>query len=149
MMQIKRTFVLLILSLLMPFSLFADGILSSGKWVKLEFSNTGVYKINYNQLVQFGINPTNLNPQNIHFYSIQGKELSETNDSLSNGLLEIPIKVIGENDGVFDQNDYILIYKQSVRDIIFNGKNYEHFVNFYSNQAFGILKGLLFCPLSQ
>ena len=139
MMQIKRTFVLLILSLLMPFSLFADGILSSGKWVKLEFSNTGVYKINYNQLVQFGINPTNLNPQNIHFYSIQGKELSETNDSLSNGLLEIPIKVIGENDGVFDQNDYILIYKQSVRDIIFNGKNYEHFVNFYSNQAFGIL----------
>jgi len=138
-LHLKRIVVLTIFSFLLPFSLFADGILSSGKWVKLQFANTGVYKIDYNQLILFGMNPTNLNPQNIHFYSIQGKELSETNDSLVTGLAEIPIIVVGEKDGVFDQNDYILIYKQSVRDIFFNGKNYEHFVNFYSSQSLGIL----------
>jgi len=135
----KKAIVFLVFSFLLQLSLFAGGILSSGKWVKLEFSNTGIYKINYDQLLQYGFNPTSLNPQNIHFYSIQGKELSETNDSLRNGLIEIPITVFGENDGVFDQNDYIIVYKQSVRDIFFNGKSFEHFVNFYSNQAFGIL----------
>ena len=135
----KRHTLLVSISFLIPVLSIANGIFSAGKWVKLEFANTGVYRVGYNQLVQFGINPSNLNPQNIHFYSVQGKELSETNDSVTNGLIEIPIIVMGENDGTFDQNDYILIYKQAVRDIQFNGKNYEHFLNFYSNQSFGIL----------
>lgn len=118
-------------------NLNAQGVLSNGRWAKLEFSNTGVYKLDYSKLIQIGLNPANFNPQNLHFYSIQGKELSETNDSQN--VIEVPIQVVGESDGVFDQTDYVLIYKQSVRDFYFDGTTYSHFNNFYSAKSLGIL----------
>lgn len=136
--HIKATIVFMILLLLLPFSLFADGILSSGKWVKLEFINTGVYKIDYAQCISLGLNPSSMNPLNIHFYSIQGDQLGETNDSNFKNLIEVPILVVGESDGKFDQSDYILIYKQAVRDCQFGGNNYGHYVNFYQSKSIGV-----------
>ena len=94
-MHLQRIVVLLVFSFILPFSLFANGILSSGKWVKLEFGNTGVYKIDYAQCISLGLNPSSMNPMNIHFYSIQGDQLNETNDSNLQNVSEVPILVVG------------------------------------------------------
>ena len=152
-MHLQRIVVLLVFSFILPFSLFANGILSSGKWVKLEFGNTGVYKIDYAQCISLGLNPSSMNPMNIHFYSIQGDQLNETNDSNLQNVSEVPILVVGEADGIFDQSDYILIYKQAVRDCDFMGNNYGHFVNFYESRSIGIFgfnnqKGLRIASLN-
>jgi hypothetical protein len=46
-------------------------IFTTGKWVKLEFNQSDVYKISYNDLKSWGFNPASMDPRDIHFYSIQ------------------------------------------------------------------------------
>ncbi|HPE57537.1 MAG TPA: hypothetical protein PK904_14110, partial [Bacteroidales bacterium] len=45
-----------------------NSVLSEGNWYKLAVSQTGVYKITYNDLLGWGINPAEINPQNVAIY---------------------------------------------------------------------------------
>lgn len=73
-------------------------IFTTGKWVKLEFNQSDVYKITYNDLKSWGFNLAEVDPREIHFYAIQGNELDLVNKSnLANGHApEIPIYIQGE-----------------------------------------------------
>jgi hypothetical protein len=119
-------------------------IFTSGKWVKLEFNNSEVYKVTYNDLKNWGFNPNNIDPRDIHFYAIQGSELELINRSKpSNGHApEIPIQVFGEEDGVFDPADYILIFKESTRTWKWVNNQFRHVQNKYTD----ISTGILGCP---
>ena len=58
-----------------------------------------------------GFDPASVDPRTIKIYNNGGKVLSENvNDPRPNDLIENAIKVIGEDDGKFDQGDYILFY---------------------------------------
>lgn len=113
-------------------------ILSSGKWVQLEFKQTGVYKITYNDLKSFGFDVTTLNPKKLHFYAVQGNNLSLINDAAKESCTEIPIFIYGQDDQIFDPTDYVLIYKQFVKDVSYNQANINHFNNTYSSKSYGI-----------
>jgi hypothetical protein len=90
---------------------FTNSVLAEGEWVKFEAEEEGIYKIDFNFLSSMGFDPVLVDPRTIKIYNNGGKVLSENvNDPRPNDLVENAIKVIGEDDGKFDQSDYILFY---------------------------------------
>lgn len=74
-----------------------DWINYSQSYYKFPITENGLYRINYQALVDAGIAVNNLNPQNLQLFA-RGKE--------------IPIYINGENDGVFNITDYIEFYAE-------------------------------------
>jgi hypothetical protein len=88
-----------------------NSVLAEGEWVKFNAEEEGIYKIDFNLLSSMGIDPASVDPRTIKIYNNGGKVLSENvNDPRPNDLVENAIKIIGEDDGTFDQGDYILFY---------------------------------------
>ena len=118
-----------------------SSVLSSGSWYKFAIDKTGVFKIDYNFLKDLGISLDGLNPKNIKIYGNGGSMLPQKNeDSRIDDLQENSIFVSGEEDGVFNQNDYILFYgqgpdywKTDSEDEIY------HVKNIYSDESYYFL----------
>ncbi len=86
---------------LLCMSSFSQNILEN-EWInneqiyyKLKVSTKGLFKITHQELLSAGLDLSSVNPQNLQLFH-HGKEMS--------------IKVIGEADGVFDTEDYVLFY---------------------------------------
>ncbi|MFT6245053.1 MAG: hypothetical protein ACJAXI_001822, partial [Crocinitomicaceae bacterium] len=83
----------------------------TGNWYKLTVNQDGIYKIDRALLVSMGINVDNLNPQDINIFGNGDGLLPERNSTpRTDDLAKNAIKIIGETDGSFDANDYILFY---------------------------------------
>lgn len=88
-----------------------SSVLSSGQWVKFEAPLEGIYKIDRAKLESFGFNVSSVDPRTIKIYNNGGKQLPEkVTTPRPVDLVENAIIVVGEDDGSFDQNDYILFY---------------------------------------
>ena len=88
-----------------------NSVLATGKWYKMSLTSTGMYKITYSELTSMGVPVSSMNPKNIRIYHNGGGVLPLPNKTQRyDDLVEIPIYVHGENDGVFNENDYILFY---------------------------------------
>lgn len=86
-------------------------VLTSGTWYRFEIPEEGIYKIDRNFLQNIGININTVDPRTIQIFSVCGYPLPEDYSLQTNIMFkEIAIYVEGENDGKFDQNDYILFY---------------------------------------
>ncbi len=89
--------------------------LVSGKWVKMEITEEGIYKIDRATLANFGFDVNNLDPRKIKIFNNGGYMLSEDpNASRPNNLVENAIYVFGEDDGKFDNDDYVLFYGRGI-----------------------------------
>jgi hypothetical protein len=89
----------------------ANSVLATGDWIKFESTEEGIYKIDFNFLTSAGIDPNSIDPRTIKIYNNSGKVLPENmNVSRPADLVENAIKVVGEDDGNFNQGDYILFY---------------------------------------
>lgn len=86
---------------------------SSLVWVKLEVTSAGIYKISRYELSNAGVSIDEVNPQQIRIFYGGGAELPFDNDEPKPQLYEIPIYIIGEDDGEFDSADQILFYAQA------------------------------------
>ena len=90
-----------------------NSVLASGEWFKIGITKTGFYKIDKNFLAKLGFNLNNLNPKNIRIYGNGGGMLPMLNQNFRyDDLEENAIQVIGENDGIFNDEDYIIFYAQ-------------------------------------
>ncbi len=88
-----------------------NSVLATGTWFKFEAPDEGIYKITYSMLSSYGIDPSTVDPRTIKIYNNGGKPLPENPDaSRPIDLVENAIIVQGEDDGKFDQQDYILFY---------------------------------------
>lgn len=88
-----------------------NSVLSSGTWYKFEAPDEGIYKIDRNQLASLGIDAASVDPRTIKIYNNGGYQLNDSvTASRPTDLVENAILVVGEEDGSFDQNDYILFY---------------------------------------
>lgn len=86
-------------------------VLSSGKWIRFEAPEEGFYKISYDQLRNYGIDPGTVNPKTIKIYNNGGYVLSENIlMPRPDDLQEIAITINGEDDGKFDPSDNIIFY---------------------------------------
>jgi hypothetical protein len=119
-----------------------NSVLSSGSWYKLAVSTTGVYKITYQNLSDWGINPATIDPRNARIYGNGGGMLSEDiTVPRYDDLMENAIYVSGEEDGHFDAGDYILFYGQSPHQIKYNPLDGNFFQNthLYSDYTYYFL----------
>ncbi len=92
-------------------SFTASSVLASGKWYKIGTTQTGLHKISKSQLLAMGIDANKIDPRQIRLFGNGGAMLPESNgESRFDDLTENAIYIVGENDGVFDNNDYILFY---------------------------------------
>jgi len=91
-----------------------SSVLSSGDIFKFAVENTGLYKITYDYLNSLeGIDANAINPRNLNIYSSGGGIVPQIlSESRIDDLEPVPIIVSGENDGSFDQGDYILFYME-------------------------------------
>ncbi|MBV8325710.1 type IX secretion system sortase PorU [Chryseobacterium sp.] len=87
--------------------------LSSGNFYKIKVNKSGIFKITTQFLRDNGINPASVNPKNFRIYGNGGLLLPEYNqDAKYSALQENAIQVVGEDDGVWNDNDYALFYAQ-------------------------------------
>jgi hypothetical protein len=112
-------------------------ILSSGEWYKIKVDKTGVYKITYDDLVSYGINPESINPKDIRIYGNGGGMLPEKNSiSRPDDLIENSIFVSGEDDGVFNEEDYILFFGQGPDKWYDVFGYFDYNINLYTDFSF-------------
>lgn len=119
-----------------------SSVLATGDWYKLGFTNSGVYKIDYNYLVSIGITPSNINPKNIQIFGNGGGMLPQPNSSFRHeDLVENSIFVNGEDDQTFDNGDYILFYVQGPNTWSINKSTnlFTQIKNIYSDTSFYFL----------
>ncbi|MFD2907362.1 type IX secretion system sortase PorU [Flavobacterium ardleyense] len=91
-----------------------NSVLSSGSWHRFYIEKSGVYKISKSFLQSIGVN-VNVDPRSIKIYGNGGRMLPLLNDTFyPYDLEENAIQFIGEEDGVFDNADYILFYAEGV-----------------------------------
>ena len=82
-----------------------------GTWYRFKAPNEGIYKITRSELASLGIDAETVDPRKIKIFNNGGFALNESvQTSTPYGMNENAILVIGEEDGVFNQNDYILFY---------------------------------------
>jgi hypothetical protein len=114
-----------------------NSILSQGSWLKMNISQTGVYSINKQYLIDAGINIDALDPRTIKIYGNGAGMLpQECSVARIDDLAENAIVVEGESDGVFNDNDRILFYARAQKDVWkYNAQTsrYEHQTNIYSD----------------
>jgi hypothetical protein len=91
-----------------------NSVLANGEWYRFYIEKSGVYKVSKSFLQSLGLN-TNVDPRNIKVYGNGGRMAPLLNDTpYPIDLEENAIQFIGENDGVFDDSDYILFYAEGV-----------------------------------
>ncbi|MHC1736963.1 MAG: type IX secretion system sortase PorU [Ignavibacteriaceae bacterium] len=89
--------------------------LATGKWFRFEAPEEGMYKITKAQLSTIGLDPTSLDPRTIKIYNNGGLVVPEKNSvKRHKDLVENAILVFGEEDGKFDDSDYIIFYGRGV-----------------------------------
>ncbi len=88
-----------------------NSVLAEGNWYKFRVDETGIYRISRSFLNDLGLNTDGIDPRNIKIYGHGGKPLPLLNRL--NNELDLPenaIQVVGEEDGSFNSNDFILFY---------------------------------------
>ncbi len=94
---------------------YADhSVLASGTWAKIRVAENGIYRITRDNLSAYGLDPSSVDPRNLRLYGNAGGMLPESNSvARYDDLQENAIYVHGEEDGSFDEGDYILFYGMS------------------------------------
>jgi hypothetical protein len=126
------------LSLLAMLCAGQSSVLQSGPWYKVAVETRGVYKITYDQFRKMSFDPTS-DPRKIKIYGYGGGMLPQRNsDARPAGLEENSIFVSGEDDGVFDKDDYILFFAEGPYNVRYDIKRkiFSYQSNLYSEKNF-------------
>jgi hypothetical protein len=92
----------------------SNSVLATGEWFRFYVEKSGVYKISKRFLSDLGFN-VNVDPRKIKIYGNGGRMLPLLNSTpYPEDLAENAIQFIGENDGVFNDSDYLLFYAEGV-----------------------------------
>ena len=113
-----------------------QSVLSSGKWVKIQVKESGVYKMTYEDLLNAGLT----NPANVRVYGYGGAMLTQNfNKTHIDDLPAVGFYMSKGADGVFNAGDYILFYAQGTTSWAYNGVQFTHTRNPYSDYGYYFL----------
>jgi hypothetical protein len=92
----------------------SNSVLATGEWFRFYVEKSGVYKISKRFLSDLGFN-VNVDPRKIKIYGNGGRMLPLLNSTFyPEDLTENAVQFIGENDGEFNDNDFLLFYAEGV-----------------------------------
>ncbi|MFH1936484.1 MAG: type IX secretion system sortase PorU, partial [Bacteroidota bacterium] len=117
-------------------------VLATGSWYKYSASGNGVYLLSYDDLLSAGINVAGIDARTIKIYGNGGGMLPEANDAPRvDDLRELSIQVMGEEDGQFNQGDYILFYGESQNIWYYSSPEglFRHRKNIYADNTYYFL----------
>jgi hypothetical protein len=141
--MLKIRIVCLFSLLLTNLCAFAQGsVLARGDWYKIGVVQSGLHRLDATFLRGLGLNPARLNPAHLRLYGNGGAMLPQRNDApRERDLVENAIYVSGEQDGVFDNQDYVLFYAQGPHTIHYDAttERFRHQTNLYSDTAYYFL----------
>jgi hypothetical protein len=93
---------------------------ANATWFKIEVEEDGVYMIGHDEIMAAGLDPDQFDPRTMKIYTapfdILPREVPLP-DSLDS-LIEVPVFVQGEEDGVFDQGDHLIFYAYAASHFI-------------------------------
>jgi len=110
-----------------------NSVLSTGSWHKFFVDKSGVFKLSKGFLNSIGVN-TNVDPRSIKVYGNGGAMLPMPNDEFYPiDLTENAVRFVGEEDGVFNDSDYILFYAEGPTE--FSEESNTN-INLYSDKSY-------------
>lgn len=116
------------------FDEISNSVLASGSWYRFYVEKSGVYRISKSFLQQLGVQMNGLNPRSIKIYGNGGRMVPLGNAvDYPSDLEENAIQVVGEEDQVFNDQDYILFYAEGVDN--WSQENFSH-NNLYENKSY-------------
>jgi hypothetical protein len=96
-------------------AVLTNSVLSSGDWYRFYVTKSGVYQLNKSFLESLGISTAGIDPRKIKIYGNGGKMMPLANSAFyPDDLAENAIQVIGESDGVFNDNDFAIFYAEGM-----------------------------------
>ncbi|MDB5261685.1 MAG: hypothetical protein JWQ14_966, partial [Adhaeribacter sp.] len=117
-------------------------VLSTGQWIKLGITDSGIYKIDRKWLQAAGLAPDAIDPRQLKLYGNGGGMLPQLNSApRPDDLIQNAILVAGEADGKFDPNDYLLFYGQGPHRWSYEpgSQRSSHAFNIYADTAYYFL----------
>ena len=112
----------------------SNSVLALGNFVKIKITNSGIYKLTYEELNTMGINPAN-----VRIFGYGGGVLEQSfSVSKLDDLPEVSIYMDKGPDGIFNSGDYILFYAQGVVKWTYDKTKsiFTHKVNPYSKYGY-------------
>ena len=109
-----------------------------GEWLSFEIYNDGVKKISFNKLNESYDQLGSVDPRSLMLFSSYefGRARKyETNVPIPENLIELPMVIIGEDDGVFDSNDKIIFYGQGPSGFDFEDNEVKWSQNLYFSSS--------------
>jgi hypothetical protein len=114
--------------------IITNSVLNTGDWYKFYIDTTGVFRLTKGFLQDLGVNVNSVDPRSIKIYGNGGKAIPYSNaEPYPFDVTENAIKVVGEEDGVFDNQDFILFYGQGPKG--FNEESITN-INSYTDRTF-------------
>jgi hypothetical protein len=91
-----------------------ETLLNYEPWFKLIVSEDGLYKVDYEFLQNNSVDPSLIDPRTIKVYNggsaVQISSLSNVPSEDDTIPYQVPVYVHGEEDGSFDNDDYVMFY---------------------------------------
>lgn len=110
-----------------------NSVLATGDWYRFYVKKSGVYRLTKSFLQGLGLN-TNVDPRRIKIYGNGGRMVPlQNSENYPNDLVENSVQFVGESDGVFDNQDYILFYAEGTDN--WNQENYTN-LNLYDDKSY-------------
>ncbi len=131
-----------------------NSILASGDYYKFFVEETGVHQLTRTFIQSMGLSLNGVDPQTIKVYGLGGSPLPLRNSDNGEELFdlrEIPIQVVGGEDGTFNGNDHILFFGESSRTF---HEELDTNINPYADRSYyyitaGGNEGLRIQPMNQ
>ncbi|MEC3906851.1 type IX secretion system sortase PorU [Tamlana sp. 2201CG12-4] len=112
----------------------SNSILSAGEWFRFYVDTTGVFKLSKDFLQRLGVNVNNIDPRQIKLFGYGGGMIPYQNSvPYPYDVPENAIKFVGESDGVFNNEDYILFYAQGPKG--YDAEKRTH-INCYTDKTY-------------
>lgn len=97
------------------YSVISNSVLATGDWHRFYVTKSGVYVLDKSFIKNLGLPVDNLDPRKIKIYGNGGRMIPlKNNQPYPADLTENAIQITGENDGVFNDSDFILFYAEGV-----------------------------------
>jgi hypothetical protein len=115
-----------------------QSVLGSGKWYKIQISNSGIHKLTFADLKRIGLQ----NPENLRIYGNGGTQLPfDSSLERQDDLVENPVYFEKGSDGQFGEGDFIVFYAQGPTTWKYDPvkKRFNHKIHQYSDFTYYFL----------
>ena len=112
----------------------SNSVLSSGEWYRFYVDTTGVFKLSKSFLQRLGVNVNSVDPRSVKLFGNGGRMIPYSNsEPYPLDIQENAIRFVGEEDGIFDNDDHILFYAQGPKE--FNIESNTN-INCYTDKTY-------------